>query len=414
MFDLDKWQEIFDSIRRHKLRTFLTALSVWWGIFMLVILLGSGSGLQNSVERDFRDDAINSLWIYQGKTSEPYKGLPVGRIIRFNNEDYHQVKDGVDGVEYITGRYYLGGEYVVKRGSKTLSYDVRSVHPDHQHLENTITTTGRFLNYADIEQTRKVCSIGELVAEEMFEEGEEIIGQFLNIKGTEYQVVGIFHDTGHENEMRKIYIPITTAQRIYEGDDRIHQMMVTIGDATVAESEKIEDEIRSQLAVVHNFDPSDRQAIRIYNNVAEYQEFQTVFSFIKGFLWFVGIGSIIAGVIGVSNIMLIVVKDRTKEIGVRKAMGATPGSIISMIMQESIFLIGVAGYLGVIAGFGVISIIRYLMEENQVEIEFFYNPQVDFGTVIAALFILMICGALAGLIPAMQAVRINPVEAMKQ
>ena len=413
MFDIDKWQEIFDSLRRHRLRTLLTALSVWWGIFMLVILLGAGNGLQNSFEHNFRDDALNSLWIYRGTTSEPYKGLPVGRRIQFTNEDYTLAKNA-EGVEHITGRYYFIGEYVVKRKNKTLSFDVRSVHPDHQFLENTLTTQGRFLNDADIREVRKVCAIGKIVAEELFDEGEDIIGQYINVRSVEYKVVGIFEDTGGESEMRKIYIPITTAQRIYEGTDRIHQLMVTVGDADLAASQKIADGLRSKFAERHNFSPNDRQAIRIYNNIEEYEQFQTVFTFIKGFMWFVGIGSIIAGVIGVSNIMLIVVKDRTKEIGVRKAMGATPWSIVSMILQESVFLTATAGYLGLLCGFSLVYGVQQLMEANDVELEYFYNPEVEFGTVITALIILVICGALAGLIPALQAVRINPVQAMKQ
>ncbi|MCB0640473.1 MAG: ABC transporter permease [Phaeodactylibacter sp.] len=413
MFDFDKWQEILDSLRRHRLRTLLTALSVWWGIFMLVILLGAGNGLQNSFEHNFRDDALNSLWIYRGTTSEPYKGLPVGRRVQFTNADYEMVKQ-TEGIEHITGRYYLGGEYVVKRKNKTLSYDVRSVHPDHQYLENTLTTEGRFLNTADVRKSRKVCAIGRIVADELFEPGEPIIGEYVNVRSVEYKVVGVFDDNGPESEVRKIYIPITTAQRVYEGTDRVHQLMVTVGEIGLEGSKKIEDELRTKFAARHNFSPSDRQAIRIYNNIEEYEEFQTIFTFIKGFIWFVGIGSIIAGVIGVSNIMLIVVKDRTKEIGIRKAMGATPGSIISMILQEAVFLTATAGYLGLLCGFSLVYGIQQFMVSNEIEVEFFYNPEVNFGTVITALLILVICGALAGLIPAMQAVRINPVQAMKQ
>lgn len=413
MFDFDRWQEILDSLRRHQLRTLLTALSVWWGIFMLVILLGAGNGLQNSFEHNFRDDALNSLWIYRGQTSEPYKGLPIGRQIQFTNEDYESIQR-TPGVEHTTGRYYLFGEYVVKRKDKTFSYDVRSVHPDHQYLENTMMIKGRFLNPSDIQQGRKVCAIGRIVADELFDEGEPVIGEYVNVKSVEFKVVGVFDDSGPESEVRKIYIPITTAQRIYEGTDRIHQLMVTVDEVDLEASRKVEEQLRASFATRHHFDPADRQAIRIYNNIQEYQEFQTVFAFIKGFIWFVGIGSIIAGVIGVSNIMLIVVKDRTKEIGVRKALGATPGSIIGMILQEAIFLTGTAGYVGLLSGFAVVFGIQQVMEQNDIQLEFFYNPEVNFGTVMLALFILVFCGALAGLIPALQAVRINPVQAMKQ
>jgi putative ABC transport system permease protein len=414
MFDLDTWREIWNSMRRHKLRTFLTALSVWWGIFMLVILMGAGNGLQNSFERNFRDDAINSLWIYQGRTSKPYQGLPVGRNIRFDNSDFDLLREEIPGVEHLSGRYYLSGEYTVKYGQEALSFDVRSVHPGHRFLENTQVIIGRYINEADISQTRKVCVIGEEVRKSFFPQpGQAVIGEQLEVKGVLYRIVGVFTDEGGETEQQKIYIPISTAQRIYAGDDRVHQLMLTVGDADLEASRAIAGTIRSQMAVRHRFDPEDEQAIRIWNNIEGYQEFNTVFGFIKGFIWFVGIGSIIAGVIGVSNIMLIVVKDRTREIGVRKAMGATPGSIIRMILQESIVLTSVAGYVGLLSGFGLIYGLRNFMVANDIEVEFFYNPEVDFLTVLLALLILVICGALAGLIPARQAARVNPVIAMR-
>ncbi len=413
MIDFDKWQEIFSSMRRHRLRTFLTALSVWWGIFMLVILLGMGNGLQNSVEHNFRDDAINSIWMYPGRTTKPYKGLPPGRYIRFTNDDYDLIKSKVPEVEFITGRYYLRGEYNVNYKNKSLSFDVRCVHPDHQVVENTIMTSGRFLNDMDIKEYRKVCAIGKIVAADFFKNGTEPIGEFLRIKGTDYKVVGVFRDEGHENEMRKIYLPVTTTQRVESANERLHQLMVTIGNASVEESVNIENKIRNLLSERHKFSPDDEQAIYIRNGVESFQEFQTVFAFIKGFIWFVGIGSIIAGVIGVSNIMLIVVKDRTREIGIRKAMGATPFSIITMIMQEAVFLTSMAGYFGLLSGFGLIYALNYLIIENNIELEFFRNPEVDFVTVLTALVFLVICGAISGLIPAIQAVRINPVTAMK-
>lgn len=414
MIDLDKWGEIFDSIRRHKLRTFLTALSVWWGIFMLIILLGAGKGLQNSVEHNFRDDAINSIWVYSGKTSESYKGLPVGRYIQFGNENYDILDKEIEGVEHTSGRYYIGGEYVIKRNNKPLAFDIRCVHPGHQYLENTLTIEGRFLNNKDIADYRKVCSIGRLVKEGFFEEDENPIGQHINIKGVDFMVIGVFEDEGHDNEMRKIYLPLTTAQKVFEGQDRIHQLMMTVEeDVTLEESQRIEKEIRERFSLLHKFSPDDKQAIHVRNNMENYQEFQTVFAFIKGFLWFVGIGSIIAGIIGVSNIMLIVVKDRTKEIGIRKALGATPRSIVSMIVQEAVFLTSIAGYLGLLAGFSLIYGINYLLKTYELENEFFRNPEVDIHVVLIALFMLVICGALSGLIPAIQAVRINPVVAMK-
>ncbi|MDH3650706.1 MAG: ABC transporter permease [Saprospiraceae bacterium] len=411
MFDLDKWNEIYDSIRRHKLRTFLTALSVWWGIFMLIILLGAGKGLENSVEHQFKDDAINSLWIYQGKTSLPFMGLPVGRRIFFDNGDYTTISK-MDGIEHLSGRYYLPGDVILSYKEKGLSYTVRGVHPDHQFLERTEIRDGRYINDNDIKEGRKVCLIGDIVKRALFDDQEKIVGKEIRINGISYTVVGDYTDI-RENETRIVYVPLSTCQNLFGGTDRIHQLMLTVGAASYQQSKVIEQQLRNSLAAVHKFDPNDEQAIRISNDLEEYREFRTVMTFIQGFIWFVGIGSIIAGVIGVSNIMLIIVKDRTKEIGIRKAMGATPRSIVSMILQESIFLTAVAGYLGLLVGFTVVYGIRYLMEANELEARYFRNPEVSFTLVLTALIILVISGALAGLFPALRAARIHPVEAMK-
>jgi len=411
MIDTDKWREIFSSLGRHKLRTFLTAFSVWWGIFMLVILLGAGTGLENSQRRNFADDAMNSIFIRSGQTSKEYKGLPAGRFIRFNSDQYEQVAN-IEGVGNSTGRYFLWGEFFIKYKNESLSFDVRCVHPGHQVIENTTVKEGRYINNRDIDLFRKVCVIGDLVAEGFFKNGENPIGENLNIKGVEYKIVGIFTDAGSDRERRVIYLPISTVQRI-EGTDRVHMMMVEVGNATLEESLLIEKEIREKLAILNKFSPTDREAIRTFNLAEAFQEFETIFGFIKGFIWFVGIGSIIAGVIGVSNIMLIVVKERTKEIGVRKALGATPASIVTMIVQESIFLTSIAGYLGLACGMFIVGGIQYLMESNNVNIEFFYNPEVNMSMVLIALVILILSGAVAGLIPAIQAVKINPVVAMK-
>ncbi len=412
MIDYDKWAEIFSSIKRHKLRTFLTALSVWWGIFMLVLLLGLGKGLENSVVHNFRDDAMNSLWIWPGRTTMPYKGLPVGRRLRFTNADYDRLKNQIDGVESITGRYYLRGEFTVKYKKKNLSFHIRAVHPDHLILENTIMMTGRYINDKDIDEYRKVCVIGQKVATDFFGK-EEPIGSSLKIKGVDYKIVGTFYDDGSKRELETIYLPISTTQRVESANGRINQLMITLGDVPVEKSFEVEKRIREELSVQHNFDINDKQAIYIRNSAEDFQEFQTVFMFIKGFLWFVGIGSILAGVIGVSNIMLIVVKDRTKEIGIRKAMGATPNSILAMILQEAVFLTAIAGYIGMISGFAIIYGINYLLVTNGVELEYFRNPEVNFMTILYALILLVVSGALAGLIPAQQAVKINPVIAMK-
>ena len=413
MFEYDRWQEIFNSLKRHKLRTAATALAVWWGIFMLVILLGAGNGLQNSFERDFGDDAMNSIWLWGGQTTQNYKGFKAGRRIQFHNEDYDAIKNKVDGVEYLTGRYFVSSQYLTEYGGKTLTLSIRAVHSDYLHIENTIMDEGRYVNDLDIRKNRKVAVIGKLAKKDLFGEDQAAVGQYININKTKFQVVGVFSDTGHENEMRRIYLPVTTVQKTFEKDDRLHNIVLTVGDATLEESKAIGNTIFSELAAIHNIGPDDKQAIYISNNIEEYERFNVIFTGIKFFIWFVGIGSIIAGVVGVSNIMLIVVKDRTKEIGIRKAMGATPRSIVGMIMQEAIFITGLAGYLGLLMGFGVVYGIQSLLVQFEADLDFFHNPEVDFMSVVLALVFLVVCGTLAGLVPALQAVRVNPVEAMK-
>ena len=407
MIDFDKWQEIFNSIRRHPLRTILTALGVFWGIFMLVLLLGAGQGLQNGVEYEFRDDATNSVWIRRGVTSIPYQGLPKGRRIRFSNEDYDMLAEHFDEVDQLTGRFYLSGDQTITYGKTALSYSVRAVHPGHRYLENTIMESGRFINETDLKEFRKVAVIGAVVQKDLF--GDELpLGKEIKIGSTIYTVVGTYTDTGGDGEMRIIYIPVSTAQKVYAGTDELHQLMFTTKDMELPAIQQLQEEVREAFARRHQFDLADRKALYVFGAAEEYQKFMNLFAAIRAFVWFVGLGSIVAGVIGVSNIMLIVVKDRTKEIGIRKALGATPRSIIAMILQESILITAVAGYLGLLAGVGAIS----LMES--ISVEYFRAPQVNLGVGIAATLILVLSGALAGLMPARKAAQINPVVAMRE
>lgn len=406
MFDIDKWQEIFSSIQRHKLRTTLTALGVFWGVFMLVILLGAGNGLHNGVEFQFRDDATNSIFIRRGTTSMAYKGLAKGRDIIFNNDDFDYLAKEYKEIDHLTGRFYFSGDQTVSYGKKKFSFPVRSVHPDHQYLENSIITQGRYINQIDIQEFRKVAVIGKIVKRDLFGD-TDAIGKEVNIGGIVYKVVGIYEDTGNEDEMRIIYLPISTAQKVYSGKEDIHHLMFTAGDLPIDKMKALEERVRVDFAARKQYDPKDNRAVFIFNLAQEYQQFQELFAAIQAFVWFVGIGTLFAGVIGVSNIMLIVVRDRTKEIGIRKALGATPYSIISMIIQESIFITSVAGYLGLLAGTGIIALM------SSMEVPYFRNPQVNFGVAAIATLILVIAGALAGLMPAIQAARINPVIAMK-
>ena len=407
MFDLDNWQEILETIRKNKLRTFLTGFSVAWGIFMLIVLLGSGQGLHNGVEYEFRDDAINSIWVSPGQTSLPHKGLQPGRRIQFTNDDHDEMRDRVDGIEYTTSRFYPRVVSVVYK-DKHEDFDVRAVHPGHRYVENTIVTAGRFLNDFDIEQHRKVSAIGVRVKDALFGD-EPAIGKNFLVNGIAFKVVGVFEDTGGEGEMEKIYLPISTAQRTYNGANRIAQFMVTTGDADVDESKAIAREIRSRLADRHNFPEEDQRAVFVTDLNEEFQRFVGVMTGIRVFIWIIGIGTILAGVVSVSNIMLIAVRERTKEIGIRKALGATPSSIVSMILQESVLITAVAGYVGLVLGVATLE----LAGANLPASSFFRSPEVDLQVAIYATILLVLAGALAGFFPARRAARIRPIEALR-
>lgn len=409
MFDRDKWQEIFHTISNNKLRTFLTGFSVAWGIFMLIVLLGSGTGLQNGVKDQFKDTATNSLWVFSGQTSEAYKGMKPGRFIRFTNRDYDWVDKELKGATESSGRFYLGSSEVVY-GKEMGNFQIRTVHPGHQHIEKTLTIKGRFLNDIDIEEKRKVASIGTLVQEAIFPKGEDPIGKYINVNGVPFKVVGIFEDEGGENEQEVLYLPISTAQMVFNGQDQIDMFMFNIPEgSSVEESLEIEQRVREKMAEVHHFSPEDQRAIRFWNNVESFLQFQNLFDGISAFIWVIGIMTIIAGIVGISNIMMIVVKERTKEIGIRKALGATPWSIINLIILESVLITSVAGYIGMVLGVGLVELVSKFMPDSP----FFKNPEVDFQVAISATIILVIAGTLAGLIPARKAASIRPIVALR-
>jgi len=409
MFDRDKWQEIFNTISKNKLRTFLTGFSVAWGIFMLIVLLGSGTGLQNGVKNTFRDTATNSIWVFSGQTSMPYKGMKPGRFVQFDNSDYELVSERLPGVMESSGRFYLWNNTVSYK-DESGTFGIRTVHPGHQFIEKTLTIKGRFINETDIQEYRKVASIGTLVKEALFKD-EEAIGKYIEVSGVPFKVIGIFEDEGGENEQEVLYLPISTAQKIYQGGDRINMFMVNLAeDAGVEESQAMVDLITQKMAEAHNFDPEDERAIRFWNNIEGFLQFQNLFQGIRIFIWIIGIMTIIAGIVGISNIMMIVVKERTKEIGVRKALGATPMSIISLIIMESVLITSVSGYIGLVLGVGLVELAASFVPPDS---EFFKNPEVNFQVAISATLILVAAGTIAGLIPARKAAAIKPIVALR-
>ena len=405
----DRWGEILETVRRHKLRTSLTALSVAWGIFMLVILLGAGSGLQNQVESDFADDAVNSIWLWAGKTSKPYQGQGVGKPIEFENEDHDNLRL-VDGVDRLSGRFRLSGEFTVRFEGETSAFDVRATHPEHRYLENTIITRGRFLNDEDMAERRKVAVVGTAVVDVLFRKSRtDPLGAYIQVAGIPYKIVGVFHDEGGEGELRKIYIPVSTAQMVYGGGQQLHMLMFTVDDPTVESTTRLAERVQNNMARRHRFAPDDKSALRVRNNVEQYQKMQDIFTGIRVFVWIVGIGTILAGIVGVSNIMLISVRERTKEIGVRKALGATPASVILLVLEEAVLVTLASGYLGLVAGVGLLEIVNRYVPEN----DFIRNPQVDIRVALGATVLLTVFGALAGFFPARRAAQVSPVVALR-
>ncbi len=409
MIDTDTWQEIAQSLRTHKTRTALAVLTVAWGVFMLVLLLGAGKGIQNGVELQFRDDAVNSIRVYQGKTTVAHQGHPRGRSIKFGNDDFDRLNDNLDVADRITARYYPGGDSIVTYQNRTSSYDIRAVHPDHLYLEKSIITEGRFINELDIRERRKVAVIGVKVVEGLFED-EAVLGESIAINASTYRVVGIFRDEGGRSEQEKIYLPVSTAQLVYGAGSRVHQLLYTVGDASWEESKASEQQTRELLADRHNFAVSDERAVRIYNNLDEYQKVTDLFFWIRVFVAIVGAGTVLTGILAVSNIMVISVAERRREIGIRKALGATPAAITRLIVAESLIITAIAGYLGLLASLGLLELLKATIVEN----DYIYQPDVNTPVVAAVTLLVVFAGTLAGYLPARRAAAVNPVEALQQ
>jgi len=409
MFDADKWQEIFETIGKNKLRTFLTGFSVFWGIFMLIILLGSGNGLRNGFEEDFKADAINSIWVYQGRTTIPFKGMQPGRSVQFTDDDHNAIDEGrVSGLENVASRLWLQDKDMVY-GDKKGSFGLISTHPGQFYAENATMVTGRFLNEIDIEERRKVIVLGLPIQQELFPNGDHL-GKEINVGGISFTVVGTFKDGGGDSDNRRGYIPMTVGQMVFDRGRNVHAMSMTIGDASPEESLVIEQKIRDRLAALHQFSPEDKRAVWINNTTDQFMQILNVLNAISLFVWIIGIGTIIAGIVGIGNIMMIVVKERTREIGIRKALGATPFSVVSLIMMESIFITSIAGYLGLVAGVFTLEAVSGMIEDPGI----FQNPSVDLATASIATLVLIVAGTLAGLVPAIKAASISPIEALRE
>ncbi len=414
IFERDNWQEIFATIRKNKLRTFLTMLGVFWGIFMLVVMLGAGNGLRNGIMQDFGGTATNSFYIWTQTTTKSYKGMKPGRNFNYNLDDYKALLqipelDVVSPMNQSGG--YEGASNVV-HGLKAVAAQIQANYPNTTQIAQVKISEGRFLNDNDIKESRKICVIGPRIAETLYKKDEKIIGSYIRINGVYFKVVGLTAigasgDEGRQQAQR-ISVPFSSFQKAFNFGDIVGWFAIKSKDNISADiSEK---KVIAVLKERHKIAPEDLKAIGHFNLENEYNKLQGLFMGISFLIWVVGIGTLLAGVIGISNIMLIVVKERTKEIGVKRALGAVPSQIIGQIVIESVFLTSIAGYFGLVCGVFILEALDSAIGKSG---EMFTNPTVDLNIALIALTVLIVSGAIAGLIPASKAIAIKPVEALR-
>jgi len=416
IFDLDHWHEIKATLLHNRTRTFLTAFGVFWGIFLLMVMLGTGAGLRTGVLREFQGTATNSFFLWSQRTQKPWAGMPAGRSIGLTNGDVQAIREKVPEVELVAPRNQLGGHdggNNVSRGRKAGAFSVMGDYADIQRIQSFNVTTGRFLNPLDTEEARKIAVIGTGVQKVLFAPSENPIGQSIVINGVYFQVVGVFlsarsGDEGEE-DAQTIFVPFTTFQRAFNYGDRVGWMAVTSRPevpASVAE-EKVLALLRSR----HQVAPDDGRAFGHWNLEKEYGKIRGLFQGVRFLVWLVGAGTLAAGAIGVSNIMLIVVKERTKEIGIRRAVGAKPSAVVTQFVVEALILTASAGYLGMVAGIALIELVDRLLPPGGTRM--FVNPDVGISEALQALGILVAAGILAGLAPAQRALQVSPMAALR-
>ncbi len=407
MFNRDLWSEIWHSIKSNRLRTFLTGFSVAWGIFILVILLASVKGLQNGVTKQLNDDASNAIFIYPNATSKPYGGFEAGRRIVFKNQDIEFIKQSYPGYyEFVSPRFRRGVDAKYKK--ETGNYTVVAVNPSYRTIERTVINKGRYLNENDIKNKTKVAVIGRKVVEELFKL-EDPIGNYVTFNDFVFKVIGVFSDEGNEREESNIYAPITTMQQLYGNTDEINDIAMTYNpNFNLARAINFSDDIERSLKRRLVIDPDDQSAF-FMNNSAE--AFSDISNFTLVLRWMgiaIGVLILIAGIVGIGNILVFIIKERTKEIGIRKALGARPFEVIKLVLLESVFITSFSGMGGLIFAMGLVSLISPLVDAPA-----FSNPSVDTVTVVVATVVLIVSGVLAGLIPALKAAKVKPIVALR-
>ncbi|MCK0131790.1 ABC transporter permease [Flavobacteriaceae bacterium F08102] len=407
MFDLDRWREIFQSINKNRLRTVLSGFTIAFAILLFTLLFGIGNGLQNTFKKEFAGDSMLSIFVRAGKTTKPYKGRQSGREIKLKNDDFTFIKKEFDDkINSISPRIQRQVRAVYK--TEQNSYTMRGVYPSYQTLESAELLSGRFINKLDLDRRAKVIAIGRLVEKDLF--GQlKALGKEININGISYKVIGTFSDPGGDNDERYIYAPFTTIQRLYGNSDDLESFGIIYNPAlSVDEAVDFGEQLEASLKEKHFVAPRDQRGLRINNYAEANRDVSTIMLVLNVIIVFIGIGTLIAGVIGISNIMVFIVKERTKELGIRKALGATPMSIIMMIMMESILITAIAGYIGLLIGTGLLALIGDSFEEY-----FITDPSVDSWVVFGATILLILAGTIAGYLPAKNAAKIKPIVALR-
>lgn len=407
MSPLERWTEILEVLRRRKLRTILTALSVAWGIFMLVVLLAAGNGLANGVQIAFQRDAVNSIWIMPGVMTKPWQGNPIGRRVQLYDEDLEFVRTTMPHVQALDARFGPGTR-VISRGTRQRPSEIRGCLPGRAEVHPMSFTAGRFINEDDVSEHRRVAVLEKVAVDALFLPGEDPIGAFINVGGAPLQVVGVFHEVDDESEQGLVYMPLTTAQLVFGGGNRLGQISFTV-NSDIEETMAATNELVRAFAGRKGFAPDDRRALRIGNQQEMFARLTSLFAGIRAFVWLIGLGTILAGVVGVGNIMLISVAERTREIGLRKAIGAAPSTIVRMIVEEALLLTVASGYLGLCVAVAVVTAAGKVLPKS----DYFSNPEVNLGVGLAATGVLVIAGILAGLFPAVRAARVNPITALR-
>lgn len=408
----DGLQEIYFTLKQNKLRTFLTAFGVFWGIFMLIILLGAGKGMQNGVMQEFGSDVLDFIIIFPGSTSVAYKGLGLGRNIELTESDGEALKQKLKGARFISTENSMGSNSVTYRG-KTGSYEIRGIPDDYFKIKEDVPfNIGRKINRFDGNQVRKIGVIGTAVAERLFGKDVDPVGKEIRIQDIVIRVTGVFYDKGNRGRSsERVYIPQSTYLKVFGGGDKISRLWLRpdIG----VDGFELEKQALKILKERHKVAEDDKRGITSFNMAEPAKNINGLFFGIKAFIWFVGLGTLMAGIVGISNIMIITVKERTREIGIRKALGARPLSIVSTLLLESVLVTSIAGYVGLVIGVGLLELVSFGLRSAGMELPFFKNPEVNFQVALTAIILLVVAGTLAGLVPALRAAKISPIEAMR-